>query len=283
MIDAILELFGNYTFRNVILGSTLLGVVSGILSCFTTLRREGLLGDALSHAVLPGICLAFIVTGSKSPLVLTVGAGVAGFLGTMLILGIRNFTKLREDAALGIVLSTFFGFGIVLLTVIAKLNRGNQAGLDSFLLGQAATLLWEDVLSMIVLTAIIVAVVIALYKEFKLITFDPEFARSLGFNSTALSALLISLVTLTVIIGLRMVGVILMAAMVIGPGVAARQWTNRFGPMMAISAVFGIFSGISGSLLSIRGEGLPTGPMIVLALTAIVLVSLFVGKALKKT
>lgn len=283
MIDAVLELFGNYTFRNVILGSTLLGIVSGVLSCFTTLRREGLLGDALSHAVLPGICLAFIVTGSKTPFALAIGAAIAGFTGTMLILGIQRFTKLREDAALGIVLSTFFGFGIVLLTVIAKLNRGNQAGLDSFLLGQAATLLSEDVANMMILAAVIVAVVVLLYKEFKLITFDPEFARSLGFNPTALTALLISLVTLTVIIGLQMVGVVLMAAMVIGPGVAARQWTNRFSVMLALAAFFGVFSGVTGSLLSIRGEGLPTGPMIVLSLTAIVLVSLFFGKALQKT
>lgn len=273
-MNILIELFTDYTLRNVALGSALLGVVSGVLGCFAVLRRQGLLGDALAHAALPGICIAYLLTGSKTPIVLLLGAAVAGWIATALLLQIVEHTRISEDVALGIVLSVFFALGITLLTFITKRNDANQSGLDKFLFGQAATLVEEHVITMAILGSAALAVVALLYKEFKLLAFDASFASSLGFNTNVLSVLLTSLIVIAVVIGLQTVGVVLMAAMLISPAVAARQWTNKLGAMIVLAALFGAAAGISGALISVSDQGVPTGPMIILSLTAIVLISL---------
>lgn len=274
MPDVVHDLIFDYTLRNVALGSALLGIVSGVLGSFAVLRRQGLLGDTLSHAALPGICVAFMLTGSRTPLVLLIGAGISGWLGTLLLLRIVRQTKLSEDAALGIILSVFFGVGVVLLTLIQRTNNANQAGLDKYLFGQAAALVASNVVTFAVLGGIAIALVLMLYKEFKLLSFDPEFAASLGFPTRGLDVLLTSLVVVAVMIGLQTVGVVLMAAMVIGPGAAARQWTDRLSLMLVLAGLFGAASGIVGAVASVLDEALPTGPMIIMTLTAIVAVSL---------
>jgi manganese/zinc/iron transport system permease protein len=279
MGDILHDLFFDYTLRNVALGSALLGIVSGILGSFAVLRRQGLLGDTLSHAALPGIALAFLFTGSKEPIVLLLGAGIAGWIGSLLMLWIVRETVLSEDSALGIVLSTFFGFGIVLLSLIQQRNDANQAGIDKYLFGQAAALIEKNVITFAILGGIALGILALLYKEFKLFTFDPEFANTIGFNSTLLSVLMTTLLVIAIAIGLQTVGVVLMAAMIIGPGAAARQWTNRLGVMLALGGLFGAASGVIGAVLSVTESGLPTGPMIILVLTVIVLISLFFGTA----
>src|SRR3712207_2723626 len=167
------DLFWDYTLRNIALGSAILGLVGGVLGAFAVLRRQSLLGDALSHAALPGICLAYLLTGDKSLPVLLPGAGLAGWVATLLILRIVEYTRIKEDAALGIILTVFFGIGVVLLTKIQQRNDANQAGLDKFIFGQAATLLVEHVVVMALLGGLALLVVALFYKEFKLITFDP--------------------------------------------------------------------------------------------------------------
>jgi manganese/zinc/iron transport system permease protein len=276
-MELLRELLFDYTLRNVALGSAILGIVGGVLGCFATLRRQGLLGDALSHAALPGVVLAFMLTGSKAPLVLLLGAGLTGWLGTLLILLIVRETRISEDSALGIVLTWFFGMGIVLLTMLQKSNNANQAGLDKFLFGQAATLVAENVLTMAVLGGLALFLVGLLYKEFKLITFDPLFAASIGFPMRRLNVLLTSLIVVAVMIGLQTVGVVLMAAMLIAPAAAARQWTNRFAYMLGLAGLFGAMAGVGGALLSVTQERLPTGPMVILVATAIVIVSLLLA------
>ncbi len=271
----LVELFADYTLRNVALGSALLGMVSGALGCFAVLRRQGLLGDALAHAALPGICIAYLLTQTKAPIVLLLGAAAAGWIAAILLLQIVRHTRISEDSALGIVLSTFFAFGIVLLTFIAKRGSANQSGLDKFLFGQAAALVAEDVMTMAVLGGVALAIVALLYKEFKLLAFDAPFAASLGFNTDWLSVLLTSLIVVAVVIGLQTVGVVLMAALLVGPAVAARQWTNRLGVMVILAALFGALSGLVGALMSASDEGIPTGPMVILSLTGIVLCSVF--------
>lgn len=273
------EIIFDYTLRNVALGSAVLGVVSGVLGCFAVLRRQGLLGDTLSHTALPGVCLAYLLTGSKESIVLLTGAGIAGWLGTLILLRIIRDTRLSEDAAMGIVLSTFFGFGILLLTFISKRNDANQAGLDKYLFGQAAALVTRNVITIAALSAVALVFVALFYKEFKLLAFDPEFGASMGFNPHILSVLLTTLLVVAVVVGLQTVGVVLMAAMVIGPAAAARQWTNSLSLMLFLAALFGAASGVTGAMLSVTESGLPTGPMIVLSLTAIVVVSLFFGPA----
>lgn len=278
-MEILYDLFFDYTLRNVALGSALLGIVSGVLGCFAVLRRQGLLGDALAHAALPGICIAYLLTGSKATIVLLLGAAIAGWIATFFLLRIVRETIISEDSALGIVLSVFFGFGIMLLTFISKSGDASQAGLDKYLFGQAATLVQENVITMAILGAFALGIVALLYKEFKLLTFDVEFAASLGFNTNALSLLLTSLIVIAVVIGLQTVGVVLMAAMLIGPAVAARQWTNRLGVMIVVAALIGALSGVSGALISISEARLPTGPMVILSLTTFVLLSLLFAPA----
>ncbi|MEO8356464.1 MAG: metal ABC transporter permease [Chloroflexota bacterium] len=279
MIELLRDLIFDYTLRNVALGSALLGIVSGALGTFAVLRRQGLLGDALAHAALPGICLAFMITGEKTPILLMLGAAVTGWLGTLTLMYIIRHTALDEDAALGIVLSVFFGFGIVLLTLLQRSGNANQAGLDKYLFGQAATLVAENVTTMAILGTLALSVVIILYKEFKLITFDPSFAASIGFGASWVSVLLTFLIVIAIVIGLQTVGVVLMAAMLIGPAAAARQWTNRLDHMIMLSAAFGALSGVGGALVSISESGLPTGPMIILVLTLFVILSFTFGSA----
>lgn len=269
------DLIFDYTLRNVALGSMLLGIVSGVLGSFAVLRRQGLLGDALSHAALPGIAIAFMLTGSRETIVLLLGAGIAGWLGTMLFMRIVSGTSLSEDTALGVLLSTFFGVGIMLLTLIQNQNNANQAGLDRYLFGQAAALVASNVRTFAILGGIAFIILIAFYKEFKLLSFDPDFAASIGLRTRTLDILLTSLLVIAVMIGLQTVGVVLMAAMVIGPGAAARQWTDRLVTMLVLAGCFGAMSGVIGAVISVQADRLPTGPMIILTLTTIVLISLF--------
>ncbi len=264
----------DYTLRTVALGSAILGIVSGSLGAFAVLRKQSLLGDAISHAALPGIAIAFLLTGSKSPLVLLIGAGVAGWIATTNVLIIVRNTRIKEDAALGIVLSAFFGFGIVLLTFIQRLPDANQSGLDKFLFGQAATLLQEDIIVMAALGIPAILLMVLFWKELKMSSFDAEFAASLGFPIRTIEIILTILLVIAIVIGLQTVGVVLMSAMLVAPAAAARQWTDRLGIMVFLAALFGAFSGITGALLSSSIERLPTGPTIVVIISAIVLVSL---------
>jgi manganese/zinc/iron transport system permease protein len=272
-------LFTDHTLRTVALGAALLGISAGALGSFAVLRRQSLLGDAISHAALPGIALAFLLTGSKAPLVLVLGAAIAGWMGTLLVGRVVRDTRVKTDAALGIVLSVFFGFGLVLLTVIQKRPDASQAGLDRFLFGQAATLLQRDVLTIAVLGALVLGVTALFWKEFKLLAFDAEFGASLGFRMPLVDTLLTTTLVVAIVLGLQTVGVVLMSAMVVAPAAAARQWTDRLGRMVVIAGGFGALAGVTGAVLSSGVENLPTGPTIVLSLTAIVVVSLALAPA----
>jgi manganese/zinc/iron transport system permease protein len=279
LADLFHDLLFDYTLRTIALGAATLGIVSGVLGCFAVLRRQSLMGDALSHAALPGICLAFLLTGSKAPLVLFAGAGLTGWLGMLAILWLVRHTRLPSDAALGAVLTTFFGMGVVLLTLIQNSGNANQAGLDKFLFGQAATLVESDVVTMAVLGAVALAVVLIFYEEFKLLAFDPEFAAGQGVRTGALNVLLTSLLVIAVAVGLQTVGVVLMAAMLIAPAAAARQWTERLSVMLALAGLFGALAGVGGALLSVTAAHVPTGPMVILCATAIFAFSLFFAPA----
>jgi len=266
-----------FTARNVLIGATLLGALGGTLGSFALLRRQSLLGDALAHAALPGVCIAYLITGTKSPLPLFLGALIAGLLGSLLILATVRWSRIKEDSAIGIVLSVFFGIGIVLLTYIQKLPAGNQSGLDKFLFGQAATLVEDDLKVMAVLGAIVVAFVLIFYKEFKLLSFDREFGSSLGLPMRRMEVLLTLLLVVVVVVGLQTVGVVLIVATLITPAAAARQWTDRLGAMLLLSAGIGPTAGAAGSLVSASMAKLPTGPVIVLVSSSVLIVSLLLA------
>jgi len=258
----------------VLAGCVLLGISSGVLGSFALLRRRSLMGDALAHAALPGVCAAFLITGTRSLPVFLIGALIAGLLGAGCIQAITRHSRIKEDAALGLVLSVFFGFGIVLLTLIQHSDRGSQAGLDKFIFGQAASLIGTDVQVMAGCAAVVCIASAALFKEFKLLCFDAEFARGIGFSATFLDGLLMLLIVLAVVIGLQAVGVVLMAAMLITPAAAARFWTDRLDAMVWNAGLIGGLSGALGALLSTLAVRMPTGPLIVLAATVMFLISL---------
>jgi manganese/zinc/iron transport system permease protein len=271
------DLIFDYTLRTVALGAGILGIVSGALGVFAVLRKQSLLGDAMSHAALPGIVIAFLLTRSKEPIVLMLGAAAAGWLATLLIMRIVGSTRIKYDGALGFVLSVFFGFGLMALTFVQRMPDASQAGLDQYLFGQAAALLERDVLTMSVLGGIALLATGLLWKEFKLLSFDSEFSASLGMPVRGLDVLLTTLLVIAIVIGLQAVGVVLMSAMVVAPAAAARQWTDRLGVMVALSAFFGALAGVTGAVLSSLVPRLATGPTIVLCISGIVLFSLLLA------
>lgn len=277
LLDLLAGIAQDYTLRTVALGSATLGVVSGTLGSYAVLRRQSLLGDAISHAALPGIALAFLLTGSKASLVLVAGAAAAGWIGTLLVTAIVRTTRVKGDSALGMVLSVFFGIGLVLLTFIQKRPDASQAGLDKFLFGQAAALVERDVLTMGLLGAAALLCMLLFWKEFKLLSFDPDFGASLGLPMRALDVLLTSLLVVAIVVGLQTVGVVLMSAMVVAPAAAARQWTDRLGRMVALAALFGALAGVAGAVLSSLVARLPTGPTVVLCVSGIVVFSLLLA------
>ena len=269
------ELLFDYTLRNVAFGSGLLGIVSGFLGTIVVLRRQSLLGDAMSHAALPGIALAFLIFSTKNTSILLLGAGVTALIATLFIYLTVNSSKIKFDSSLAIWLSTFFGLGLVFLTIIQRYPNAQQAGLDKFLFGQAAALTHSDVRIMFILSLISVFFVLLLWKEIKILIFDPSYAKSLGINIRMIDSVVITLIIIAIMIGLQTVGVILMSSMLIAPALAARQWTDRFSLMVTLSAIFGITAGISGSILSSKIEKMPTGPAIIVCVSIIVIFSIF--------
>jgi len=268
------DLMFDFTLRTIASGAAVLGGVAGALGCFAVLRRQSLLGDAISHAALPGIVLAFILSGARAAPVLVTGAAVAGWLGALLVTGMVRAGRIPRDTALGIVLSSFFGFGLVLLTWVQQKPDARQAGLDTFLFGQAATLLPEDVRWITVLGGGALLLVALLWKAFSLITFDPDYARVRGLPVRRLEIALDGLLVLAIVLGLQMVGVVLMSALVVAPAVAARQWTRSLGAMVVVAGGLGAIAGVIGAMVSATGQGIPTGPVIVLVVSLMVLLSL---------
>ncbi|MBM3678263.1 MAG: metal ABC transporter permease [Actinobacteria bacterium] len=266
-------LFDDYTVRTVALGAAGLGIVSGALGTFAVLRRQALVGDAVSHAALPGIVLAYLVTGSKASLGLLLGAAITGFLAVLLVTAVIRTTRVKADAALGLWLASFFGVGLVLLTFVQRRPDASQAGLDRFLFGQAATVLREDVWTIAIVGAIALSVLALAWKQMKLLAFDPDFGTALGLRMRLADVLLTGLLVVATVIGLQMVGAVLMSAMLIAPTAAARQWSDRLGRVTLLAGLFGAVAGVVGAVASSRAERLPTGPTIVLAVAAIVLLS----------
>ncbi|ONK21529.1 manganese ABC transporter permease [Bacillus sp. VT-16-64] len=272
----------------VLFGTLLLGIASGVLGSFALLRKQSLIGDAMAHAALPGVCLAFMLYGEKSMPIFLLGAALAGLLATYCIQVISKQSRIKEDTAIGLILSVFFGFGIVLLTRITQSPAGNKSGLDAFIFGKAASLVGSDV-TFIAISAIVLLFITALFfKEFKLLSFDPQFAQGIGMPVKWMNGLLMVLIVGAVVIGIQAVGVVLMSAMLITPAIAARYWTDKLSTMVLLSGAIGGISGICGTLLSTMAEKMATGPIIVVAATVVFLFSLLcaprrglISKALK--
>ena len=264
----------DYNTLVVLTGAGLMGAGCGLVGGFAVLRRRSLTGDALAHAALPGLCLAFLVIGERSLPGMLFGAFLSGIFGVLIISLLTHATRVKEDSAIGIVLSVFFGAGIVLSRLIQnRSTTGSKAGIDSYILGKTAGMIAQDVYLIGAVAGVSLLIVVVLYKELKLTAFDPGFARSQGWPALRLDVLLMVLIASNVVIGLPAVGVVLVAALLIIPAAAARFWTERLGKMLFLSAALGATIGLVGAFLSARFHRLPAGPVIVLTGTAVFLVS----------
>ena len=264
----------SYTTQMVLLGTALLGLASGIAGTFAVLRKESLIGDGLSHAALPGVVIAFLLTGIKDIEVLIAGAALSSIAAAWLITITVENSKIKFDGALATILSAFFGLGMVLLTYLQSLNNAGQAGLSKFIFGQAATILARDVYITSAAALIIIVLTALFWKELKLISFDVEYAKTLQIPVTFTLILYRALLIMTIIIGIQSVGAILISSLLIAPAVGARQWTNKLGTMCILAGFFGMVSAIGGTIWSTSVQKLPTGPAIIVILSVIVLLSL---------
>lgn len=264
----------SYTTQMVLLGTALLGLASGIAGTFAVLRKESLIGDGLSHAALPGVVIAFLLTGIKDIEVLIAGSALSSITAAWLITITVENSKIKFDGALATILSAFFGLGMVLLTYVQSLNNAGQAGLSKFIFGQAATILARDVYITSAAALIIIVLTALFWKELKLISFDVEYAKTLQIPVTFTLILYRSLLIMTIIIGIQSVGAILISSLLIAPAVGARQWTNKLGTMCILAGFFGMISAIGGTIWSTTVQKLPTGPAIIVILSVIVLLSL---------
>lgn len=274
MLSEIIAMFSDANTQWVLTGTLLLGIASGVIGSFALLRKQSLIGDAMAHAALPGVCVAFLLFGQKSMPLFLVSAAIAGLIATYCIQMITKHSRIKEDTAIGLILSVFFGFGIVLLTRIAQSPSGNKSGLDDFIFGQAASMVGSDVKIIAGSAAVLLLITFVLFKEFKLLTFDQTFASGIGLPVKWLNGLLMCLIVGSVVIGIQTVGVVLMSAMLITPAIAARYWTEKLHVMVILSGAIGGISGVFGTILSTTAEKIATGPIIVIAATIIFLFSL---------
>jgi manganese/zinc/iron transport system permease protein len=266
--------FSDPNVRMVTLGTVVLGAAAAVVGSFAFLRKRSLVGDAVAHAILPGIVLAFVIGDSKHPVVLLIGALISGWLALLSIDFITNRSKLKTDTVIGLVLSVFFGLGIFLLTAVQHSGRANQAGLDKFLFGKAASMSAQDVWTFGILSLVLIIATAVFYKTFKIISFNRDYAQTLGLPVKLGEFVLSTVTVLAVTTGIQAVGVVLMAALLITPAAAARSWTERLSVMIIIAAALGALGGVVGSYISYTAPKMPTGPWIVMALSFFTLFSL---------
>lgn len=271
--------------RTVLLGTGALGLAGGVVGSFAVLRRRSLVSDAVAHAALPGIALTYLATGRRDLWLFLLGAMASGLLAASAIALIRGRTRIKEDAAIGLVIGSFFGLGIALSGVIQHQPGGNRAGLDGFLFGKAASMVASDAALISAVAAASVLAILTFYKEWKLLCFDTEFASALGRPSTWLDVALLALICTVTVAGLPAVGVVLMVAMLTIPALAARLWTDRLGVMLVLAGAIGLLASTLGTALSATlpapssglSRGWPTGPLIVLVASSAFMVSLMLA------
>lgn len=265
-----------YSFVVVAIGTMLLAMATGIIGTISILKGQSLIGDAVGHAALPGIILAFMISGKKSSLLLMVGAIIAGVVAFILIQTISEISKIEADTAMAIILSAMFGLGMVLKSYIqgnAKYSKASQSGLASYIFGQAAYILREDVIIIFTVSLISLVLFIIFYKEIKVYVFDAVYAYTIGINSKLLSLLIMIMTMILIAAGLKAVGAILISSMLITPAITGLQWSNKYEIVLVIAAVMGAISAFIGTLLSTIVKGFSTGPSIILIMSLLALLS----------
>lgn len=260
--------------RTVAGGAALIGATAGGAGVFAVVRRSSLQGDVVSHAALPGIATAVLLSGT-SPAVMILGGAITGWLALMAVSALTRFTRTTDDAALAIVLSTFFGAGLLLKSIAQRMPiAADSIGLDQFLFGQAAVMRSYDVMAIAIVGFGILLVVIGCWHRLKLVCFDPAFASSLGIRTSGWTMVLTIIVVSAAVVGLQAVGVVLMSALLVAPCIAARICSDRFSTVMILAVIFGAVAGLTGTLLTVSRLNLPTGPVIVLVAAGFVVLAI---------
>ncbi len=279
-LDAFGGLLGNYTFRTMILSTGIIGAVSGLLGYLLYLRKQTMISDVIGHSAIGGVALGFIVCTAifgidgRSVLALTIAAAITTTIAVIVTNLITRHSRLGVDAAMAVTLAVFFGGGMTLMRWIRHSSLPNRAGIEKYVFGNAATLTSDDLITIAIIGGLAVAVVLALFKEFTLSAFDPVLATTMGFSPRILQPILLVTVTTGIVIGIKAVGLILMIGFVMLPAAAARQWSRRLPTMALISTLIGGICGIVGSVLAVQLGRVPTGPIIIIVLFAVLVVSL---------
>ncbi|TVQ42211.1 MAG: metal ABC transporter permease [Gloeocapsa sp. DLM2.Bin57] len=267
MLDILLEPLQLGFMQRSLIEAVIVGTICAVVGSYLMVQRLALLGDAISHSVLPGLAIAFWLGIN-----IFFGAFVAGIISTICINIIRNRSPIKEDAAMGIVFSAFFALGITLITVIQK---DNKIDLNHYLFGNILGVTWGDIRDTAIIAVIILLVVVALYKELLFYTFDQIGAQAVGLPVKLLDMSLMILIALTIVASLKTVGVVLVLSLLITPSACAYLLVTRLHQVMLLGVGIGIFSSVSGMYLSYF-QNIPSGPGIVLVASGLfILILLF--------
>lgn len=274
------EFLANHTYRMVFFGTMTIGLVSGALGSFAYLRKQSLVSDVVSHAALPGTLLSFLVAvtvfgvDGRNTVGLIIGAVIVGTIAVLFANGVANTTKIRIDSAMAVSLTLFFGMGMILMSIVANGKYPGKGGIQDYLFGNASVITTADLYTNVITGGLAILVMLVCWKEFALRTFDPAHASVLGLNGRTIDVLMFTTIVIAIVIGVKSVGLVLMVAFVVTPPAAARQWTTTLGSMVTLAGIFGAVGSGVGAYLSIAWGNVPTGPLIVLTLFALFVLSL---------
>ncbi|MGJ3508159.1 metal ABC transporter permease [Enemella sp. A6] len=279
---SLLDFFANHTYRMVFFGTMTIGLVAGALGSFAYLRRQSLISDVISHAALPGTLIAFLAAAfvgadGRNMIGLLLGAVLMGTAAVGFANGVAAVSKIPIDTAMAISLTIFFGAGMLLLRVVTDGAFAGKGGIQDYLFGNASVITVADLITSLVVGVLALGLMIVFWKEFALRTFDPAHSTVLGFGPRTIDALMFTTIVIATVIGLKAVGLVLMVAFVVTPPATARQWTHTLAGMVTLSAVFGAVGSGIGAYASIALGRVPTGPLIVLTLFVMFVISLLVS------
>lgn len=275
-----MDILTSYSFIIVGSGTFLLAAVAGAVGCITVLKGQSLIGDAIGHAAFPGIILSFMLFMQREPVLLTLGAVASGATAFMLIQVIKENSKLKLDAVLAIVLSSFFGVGMVLKSYIqgnSNYKDAAQSGLSSYIFGQAAYIMKDDVKLIVYISVPTLVLLVLFYKEIKLFLFDEIYAKAIGIRTVLLYGIILIMTMGIIAAGLKLVGAILISSLLIIPAITALQWSNKFSRVLIIAGVVGGVSALIGTYISTAYDGMSTGATIILIMGSFAIISLVTG------
>ena len=275
-----MDILTSYLFIIVGSGTFLLAAIAGAVGCITVLKGQSLIGDAIGHAAFPGIILSFMLFMQREPVLLTLGAVASGATAFMLIQVIKENSKLKLDAILAVVLSSFFGVGMVLKSYIqgnSNYKDAAQSGLSSYIFGQAAYIMKDDVKLIVYIGVPTLLLLVLFYKEIKLFLFDEIYAKTIGIRTVLLYGIILVMTMGIIAAGLKLVGAILISSLLIIPAITALQWSNKFSRVLIIAGIVGGVSALIGTYISTAFNGMSTGATIILIMGSFAIISLVTG------